>query len=378
MATDHEHPRYDDSRPGSSLSGDSLSGDSLSGDSLSGDSLSGDSLSGDSLSGECEALQMELSSLVDGELDEVAAAGALARLESSPSCREFFDHARAQVRAHRELADPDALLRRLTGIELGEGFVAREAVHRLASIFYQLGKAYALSATDPDFRTRVFEKAVAVEPTRAHARGLVDGMTASGRGGLDWHSKRHLFNGSLERIERPIEKARKLLRECLELEDDYEPALLYLAFLEMNEGRRVKASRMFEDVFRNGVDPACRGHAAVMIGKIHEEEEDHRTALTWFRWVGLSGLADNMPEFFFARFNSALCYAHLGAPERAIDSFRTMLDRHPDRASDLAGFLAASPGLRNEVESQPGFAEALVARCPELFQSITDGDTASA
>lgn len=332
---------------------------------------------------ECEGLQADLSSLVDGELDEVAAAGAMARLESHPECRDFFDHARAQVRAHQQLADPDQLLRRLTGASLGEGFAAREAVHRLASIFYQLGKAYALNATDPDFRTRVFEKAVEVEPSRARARGLVDGLTASGRGGvdqggLDWASKRHLFNGSLERIEKPIEKARRLLRECLALEDDYEPALLYLAYLEMHEGRRVKASRLFEDVWRNGVDPACRGHAAVMIGQIHETEQDYRAALTWFRWVGLSGLADNQPEFFFARFNTALCYAHLGHATRAIDSFRTMLDRHPDRVSELAGFLANSPALRLEVESQPGFAEALVARCPELFQATSTppgGDT---
>lgn len=322
-------------------------------------------------SAECEALQVDLSSLVDGELNEVAAAGAMARLESHPECQDFFDHVRAQVQAHAKLADPDALLRQLTGANLGAGFEAREAVHRLASIFYQLGKAYALNATDPDFRTRVFEKAVDVEPTRARARGLVDGMTASGRGGadLDWASKRHLFNGSLERIENPIDKARRLLRECLALEDDYEPAQIYLAFLELSDGRRVKASRLFEGVWREGVDPACRGHAAVQMGLIHLEEEDYRTALVWFRWVALSGLADNQPEFFFARFNTALAYAHLGSPQRSVDTFRTMLDRHPDRVADVAGFLANSPVLRNEVETQPGFAELLVERCPELFRA---------
>jgi len=320
----------------------------------------------------CEALQLDLSSLVDGELDEVAAAGAMARLESHPECREFFDHVRAQVRLHRDLADPDHLVRqygRLTGQGLGQGFAAREAVHKLASIFYQLGKAYALNAIDPDFRTRVFEKAVAIEPTRARGRGYVDGMAARGGSGLDWHGKRHLLNGSLERIEKPIEKARKLLQECLALESDYEPALLYVAFLEMHEGRRVKAVRLFEQVFRTAVDPASRGHAAIMIGKIHEEDEDYRTALKWFRWVGISGLADDMPQFFFARFNSGLCYAHLERQEHALDTFRTMLDRHPDRVADLASFFARSPALRLEVESQPGFADALVERCPELFKT---------
>lgn len=320
----------------------------------------------------CEALQLDLSCLADGELNEVAAAGVMARLETHTECRDFFDHVRAQVRMHRDLADPDHLVRqfgRLTGRGLGEGFAAREAVHGLASIFYRLGKAYALNAIDPDFRTRVFEKAVAIEPTRAHGRGFVDGMASRNSSALDWHTKRHLLNGSLERIDKPIDKAKKLLGECLALENDFEPALLYSAFLEMHEGRRVKAVRMFEQIFRTAIDPASKGHAAVMIGKIHEEDEDYRTALKWFRWVGVSGLADDVPQFFFARFNVGMCYAHLERPQHALDAFRTMLDRHPERVADVAGFFARSPALRLAVESQPGFADALVARCPELFKT---------
>ncbi|MEZ5979466.1 MAG: tetratricopeptide repeat protein [Planctomycetota bacterium] len=330
----------------------------------------------DTCSPECESLQADLSSLVDGELDEVAAASAMAKLESHPECRDFFENVRAQVRMHGELADSDKLVdqfARLVGAEPGHGFLAREAVHRLAAIFYQLGKAYALNAIDPDFRIRVFEKAAEIEPMRARGRGYVDGMSSRGASsGLDWSSKRHLLNGSLERIAKPLDKARKLLRECLLLEPDYEPALLWSAYIEMHDGRRVKAARMFEDVFRVGVDPASRGHAAVMLGKIHEEEQDYATALKWFRWVGISGLADDLPQFFFSRFNAGLCYSHLERPERALDSFRTLLDRHPDRITEIAGFFANSPGLRLCVESQPGFADALVERCPELFRAPSE------
>jgi predicted anti-sigma-YlaC factor YlaD len=64
----------------------------------------------------CAQFQLDLSCLVDGELDEVAAASAIAHLEDCPVCRTFFDDARDQIRAHRELADPEGLLARYTAL----------------------------------------------------------------------------------------------------------------------------------------------------------------------------------------------------------------------------------------------------------------------
>ncbi|MEO0652426.1 MAG: hypothetical protein AAFZ65_17260 [Planctomycetota bacterium] len=321
----------------------------------------------------CSELQLQLSMLVDGELDEQAAGRAVAELESCPACREFFDSIRGQVRLHRELHDTDSLRTQyaeLVGSALPCDLETRQAVHRLAEIFYQLGKAYALSALDPDFRTRVFEEAVAVDSTRARGRGFVDGVAhreGGEYGGFDWRAKRHLLNGTLEKIEEPLVKARRLLEEALLVEPDHEPTQLYLGFLDAREGKKIAAAKRFRQVFDEAVEEGHRGHAATQLGVLHAEEGSWREALVWYRWIGISGLADLDPRFFVAKFSAGVCYVHLGLRARALDTFRSMLDRYPERVDELAGFFARSPVLQREIDAQPGFPEELMAACPELF-----------
>ena len=60
----------------------------------------------------CVQFQLDLSCLVDGELDEVAAGRAIGHLEGCSVCREFFEDTRNQVRAHRDLGDPEAIAAR--------------------------------------------------------------------------------------------------------------------------------------------------------------------------------------------------------------------------------------------------------------------------
>lgn len=332
---------------------------------------------------ERELLQFDLSQMIDGELREEPAARTLERLEVLPECREFFEHMLAQLGANRDLSRPETLVehyRELVGGRLPNDLETKQLVHRLASIFYQVGKAYALSAFDPDWRQRVFERAVSVDAARSQGRGFIDGVAsrqAEGQaerfGQVDWRQKRHLLNGLLERIERPADKAKRMLEECLRIEPDYDPAHLYLGFLEQKAGLKLRAAKRFRQVFDEGVDPGNRGHAAMQLGKLYVAEGEFRTALTWFRWVGLSGLARLDERFFPANFNIGLCYAHLERPARAIEAFRSMLDRHPGRRSELAQFFARSPKLRVCIDSQPGFAEALLARCPELFSNPAEG-----
>ncbi|MEL6715333.1 MAG: hypothetical protein AAFP86_16260, partial [Planctomycetota bacterium] len=162
----------------------------------------------DGASDEQLALQADLSCLVDGELDEAAAARAMVALEESEGCRAFFDDLQRFARMHRDMSDPDQLEARL--VMLGAGEVERVAedvdlAHRLATIFYQLGKAYTLAGIDaPGFAERVFEAAVPVEEQRRQGRGFVDGVVASGRAdgatpgrGVDWTTARHMLNGRL-------------------------------------------------------------------------------------------------------------------------------------------------------------------------------------
>jgi tetratricopeptide (TPR) repeat protein len=333
----------------------------------------------------CEHFQLDLSCLVDGELDEAAASRAMLHLESCADCREFFEETRACVRMHRDMADPTRLLAQvaaLTGAGLAAGddipggARAIELVSRLASIFYQLGKAYVLAVSQPDQRTRVFERAVPVEPTQARGRGFVDGVLLSAGdevGGVDWRGARGLLNGRLKQIESPLEKGRRLLDEALQVDPSHEEARIYLAYLHALEGKRLRAAGEYRTVFRTALDERNRGHAAVQLGRLHDAEGDHRRALACFRWVRASGLARREERFFFVDFNIGAQYAHLGQSERSLAAFRRLLDHSPHRLAEIAGLFAESRGLQAAIESRPGFLESLIRTCPELFGDAAPG-----
>lgn len=333
----------------------------------------------------CEEFQRELCCLADGELDDAASARALLLLESSAACRQYFEEIRMQARLHQDLADPtrvSARLAMMTGmrgfddadLDLESELQGVEYVHKLATIFYQLGKSYILAATDPGWSERVFEAATPVEPTQNRGRGFVDGVLQNEKeraGRVDWVRARHLLNGRLEQIEEPLEKGRRLLAEALSVDPTHEEARLYQAFLHQHEGKTLKAAETYRDVFDTALDEANRGHAAMQLGRLYSREENFRKALVCFRWVTISGLASRDERFACVRFNLAGIYARMGARERSITEFRGLLDLHPDRQLEFADVFARSTScLIPAIERQEGFVEALYERCPELFQTF--------
>jgi len=322
--------------------------------------------------------------MLDGELGDEPAARALLHLERCTSCSAFFDDSRRCLRLHLDVADPERLLAHvtgLTGVEVSGGANAIELVNKLSSIFYQLGKAYVLTGVDPDWlRTRVFEKAVDVEPTQTRGRGFVDGVLSSGQsdvGRVDWRHARSMLNGRLKEIATPIEKGRRLLEEALAADPTHEEARLYLAFLHAHEGKRLLAAREYGEIFDSAISLPNRGHAAVQLGKLYEDEGDHRRALTYFRWVSVAGLERDEGRFFFVLFNIGLQYALLGDQRRSLRYFRLLIDRHPEQLPEIVRAFASSPRLQAAVESARGFAQALVTTCPELF-GAGEGDRRSA
>ena len=189
------------------------------------------------------SLQQDLSCLVDGELDEGAAARAMVMLEEDSEARSFFDDIRRFARHHRDLSEPQRLEARVA--MLGATEIARAAenidlAHRLATIFYQLGKAYT-AAVDVNLQERVFESAVPVDQTKTRGRGFVDGVVDSGRadetasavgselwgGRDDWARARHMLNGRLEQITDPMEKGRRLLEQAAEIDPSHEESRIY-------------------------------------------------------------------------------------------------------------------------------------------------------
>jgi len=321
----------------------------------------------------CSTFQVDLSALVDGEIDESAAGRAMVHMEACTCCRGFFEDVRGQVRLHKDIATPDRLFARiamLTGAEISATVEGIDLVHRLATVFYQLGKAYVLAAIDPGYREKVFETAVPVGDVQTRGRGFVDGVLLDGKaraGGLDWKRARAMLNGKLEKIESPLEKGRRLLEEAISTDPSHEEAQLYLAFLHGHEGKRLTAAEEYRRIFQTAMSPANRGHAAIQLGRLHSSEKNYRKAIACWRWVTISGLADEDDRFFVARFNLGMVYALTRNRARSLGYFRSLLDHHPDRTAEVAELFSRSPRLREAIDGQPGFAEALVAAVPELF-----------
>ncbi|WP_419190435.1 hypothetical protein [Saltatorellus ferox] len=345
------------------------------------------------------ALQADLSCLVDGELDEVAAARAMVRLEDSAECQIFLDDIRRFARLHRDLSDPQRLEARIAMLGAGEIAKAAENIdlaHRLATIFYQLGKAYTLSAIDgPGFRERVFEAAVPVQDAKTQGRGFVDGVVSSGRadeahsaeavgamemgeerstwgGRSDWLEARHLLNGRLEQIADPLEKGRRLLSQSIEIDPSHEEARIYLAYVYSREGKKLKAASLYRDVFDTALSLSNRGHAAMQLGRLHFLEGDVHEALILWRWMNISGLSSDEARFNVVRFNIGVAYAQQGRDQRALDSFRDLLDaqlRAGGEASDIAALFVENPDARKIFEARPGFLAQLMKQLPELFEA---------
>lgn len=355
----------------------------------------GESAAGVELSDEQLRLQQDLSCLVDGELDEGAAARAMLALEESTEARSFFDDIRRFARCHRELSEPQRLEARVA--MLGAAEIARAAenidlAHRLATIFYQLGKAYTLSAIDPEgFRERIFESAVPVDQTKTRGRGFVDGVVDSGRvddgafdalspgawgGRADWTQARHLLNGRLEQIADPMEKGRRLLEQATEIDPSHEESRIYLAYVLAREGKTLRAAALYRDVFDTAMSMANRGHAAMQLGRLHFAEGDLREALLLWRWMTVSGLAGRRgdPRFNVVRFNIGVAYAVQGRDDRALTSFRALMDHHLDADGDpaeLARLFVENDDARAIFESRPGFVERLTREVPELLAAAS-------
>lgn len=337
----------------------------------------------DGLTDQQAELQQDLSCLVDGELDEAAAAHAMVLLEESTEAQAFFEDVRRFARFHRDLSDPERLEARVAMLGAAEMARAAEDIdlaHRLATIFYQLGKAYSLAAFEPArFRERVFEAVVPVEEARTRGRGFVDGVVATGRGsgeeggrGVDWQHARHMLNGRLERIADPAEKGRRLLSQAIDIDPSHEEARIYLAYVLDREGHPLRAARLFREVFDTAISESSRAHAAMQLGRLYFREEDHRTAVVFWRWLSISGAIARDARFAVGLFNLGLGEAARGRDEAALSAFRRLLDRHLEvggAPSDIASLFLENDDCRVLLESRPGLMTRLVSDLPELFQA---------
>ena len=312
----------------------------------------------------CAGFERDLSALLDGELDDARSQRCLAHLESCSGCSEFFQAIRLQALAHRDLAVPGSLarrLRRLRGEDLFEGLTDAEILRRLAHALYSLGKAYVLLATREDWLVQVAEAPVEIdsfaegELQEAAAAARQTGAARLSREALAANSDSHLQTG------------RRYLQEALRLKPRFAEARLYLGFtcqvLEDLDG----AAREYREVFLHTDRATNRAHAAIQLGMLYDHAGEHRRALRMYRWVVASGLVARKPSFAFVLYNIAVEHVALGELPEAAALLCRLRSEYPDLWEQARHWLRRAPEILARLQGDAACRRQLEAVEPAFF-----------
>lgn len=296
----------------------------------------------------CAGFQRELSALLDGEVPERHARRTLAHLEACTDCAEFFHAIRLQALAHRDMAVPGSLsrrLRRLPGNDMFKGLTDSEIIRRLASTLYELGKAYALAGTDGEYLMRIAEEPVKIDSFEQGEAAEVASMAEES--GACTSRFAHLVGESVDHLE----KARGFLEEAMRLKPRFAEARIYLGFVYQAEHKPEKAEAEFLEVFLNTDRLLNRAHAAIQLGMIHDRAENHQRAIRYYRWVVASGLLEHQPEFAFVLYNIAVEHLSLDQPQKALPLLGLIRNDYDDLWPMVVEWLQGSPELLATLQS---------------------------
>lgn len=312
----------------------------------------------------CAGFQRELSALLDGQVPERHARRTMAHLEACQDCGEFFHAIRLQALAHRDLAVPGSLsrrLRRLPGKDLFRGLTDSEIVRRLATTLYELGKAYALAGTDGEYLMRIAEEPVEIDSFESGE--AAEAAQIAEESGACSSRFAHLVGET----EGHLEKARAFLEEALSLKPRFAEARIYLGFVYQAEKNPDRAEAEFLEVFLNTDRLLNRAHAAIQLGMIHDRTKNHLRAIRYYRWVVSSGLLDHQPEFAFVLYNIAVEHLSLDQPRKALPLLGLIRNEYGDLWPMVMEWLHGSPELLEALQSDQACRSHLEQLEPAFF-----------
>jgi len=295
----------------------------------------------------CAGFQRGLSALFDGEVPEEHARRTLAHLEACSDCSEFFHAVRLQTLAHRDMAVPGSLSRRLSrlpGHDIFEGLTDTEIVRRLAGTLYELGKAYTLAGTDGEYLVRIAEEPVEIDSFESGEAAEIASLAQ--RSGV-CETRFAPMDGS---VSSHLEKARGFLSEALRLKPCFAEAHIYLGFVHQAQGNQDLAQAEYLEVFLNTDRLLNRAHAAIQLGLIHDRNEDHRRALRYYRWVVTSGLVHHQPEFAFVLYNIAVEHISLCEMPKALEMLCLIRSEYSELWPTVMDWLHSSDDLLESLQ----------------------------
>lgn len=254
----------------------------------------------------CHQIEVDLSAMIDGELDPASVRRVMVHSDVCDSCGSFLQGIRAQARAHREVSSEPRQ-------EPSQSRALRAQLmqnrRQLARIFYELGRGYVLMGTSPGFSRIVAQEPVPIPDISARGRQLLDEVTrlVDGSAGTEWVQARELFDGGA--MSTPTEnmaKGTRLLCEALMLFPEYHEARIYLGHAYHISEEHDLARRELNVVLELASDPSIRAFALENLGNVYLEQGEPSAAIPLFLEVVESGVIDREPRFFTVYFNLAL------------------------------------------------------------------------
>ena len=324
----------------------------------------------------CLQIQVDLSAMLDGELDPASVRRVMVHSDVCASCQQFLTGIRDQVRLHRELrADEGAPHRRDTAASATPASNAgrlREQLtvnrQRLSKILYELGRCYVLTGLSPDFSREVAKEPVPLPDVAMRGKILLDEVARSETGGHgpEWVCAKELFDAQLRSPDENLSKGQRLLSECLSLEPALHEARIYLGLVHYVRGQRLLSRKQFAAVLQAS-DPLLRGYALLNLGNLHLDEGDCDGAVQLLLQLVESKILGQQPRMTTtAFFNLGLAYGMQGRFQDCLHWFGRLHEESPHRRTWVAKELGRRSQFQHLIRSNPA-ARVVAERFPGWF-----------
>jgi len=326
----------------------------------------------------CLQIQVDLSAMLDGELDPAGVRRVTVHSDVCPGCRAFFDGIRQQVGVHNRLAA--AMAAPVDGEEDTEAAQLRRKLtdnqRKLSRILYELGRNFALMGLSPDFSREVAQEPMPVPDVAMRGRNLLDEVARSDEGGADWVAAKELFDGQLRSAEENLAKGQRLLTECLALDPESEDARIYLGLVHYARGQRALARKQFQRVLSSSADVVMRGYALSNLSNILIDEGNCDGAIELLLQLVDSDVLRRQPRLTAALFNLALAYGLSGKFDESLRWFERLHVEAPHRRRKIGQELSRRSQFLHLVHTHPG-AKALADALPSWFPAQGSGNRAA-
>jgi tetratricopeptide (TPR) repeat protein len=347
----------------------------------------------------CLQIQVDLSAMLDGELDAASVRRVMVHSDVCPECHAFMSGIQAQLHAHREVVGAQRADGQF-GLEGGSDDAATaraRELHRLlvenrlqlSKIFYELGRGFVLMGVSPNFSRLVAREPVPIpdmclrgrhlldEVQRMTARKLQPGAGSNGQGQAgnghalvvrEWVRARDLFeHGNLGTPQQNLSKGQRLLCESLFLRPDYHEARIYLGHAYHVAGQHEIAQREFGIVLENATDVATRALALVNLGNVFLEQGEAERSIPYFRQIMELGLDAKQPVLFAACFNLALAHGHLERFDECRRWLASLHEMFPHKRRAVATELRNRTQFATALARHPQIVDELAAAFPAWF-----------